>query len=72
MAAADYRLCDRCGSKVFYDANLNYEFASHQRSDFDEVDKKRGYKLDYLGDWICLCKECSEKYIIVTMDREEE
>ncbi len=25
MALADYRLCDVCGSKAFYDARLNYE-----------------------------------------------
>lgn len=25
MAAADYYLCDRCGCKTFYDANLNYD-----------------------------------------------
>ncbi len=25
MAAADYRLCDLCESKAFYDANLGYE-----------------------------------------------
>ena len=24
MALADYRLCDVCGSKAFYDARLNY------------------------------------------------
>ena len=25
MAAADYRLCDNCTAKAFYDCNLNYE-----------------------------------------------
>lgn len=25
MAKADYRLCDVCGDKVFYDRNLTYE-----------------------------------------------
>lgn len=70
MAAADYRLCDRCNEKVFYDANLNYQFEEDDWTTFDEIDKKRGYRLDYLGDWLCLCKDCSERYIIVTMDRE--
>ena len=23
---ADYRLCDLCGGKAFYDSNLNYDF----------------------------------------------
>jgi len=26
MASTDYRLCDNCGRKAFYDANLNYEW----------------------------------------------
>ena len=26
MAMADYRQCDVCGCKAFYDANLNYEW----------------------------------------------
>lgn len=25
MALADYRLCDKCGAKTFYDARLNCE-----------------------------------------------
>jgi hypothetical protein len=25
MAAADYALCDQCGSKTFYDAEVDYE-----------------------------------------------
>ena len=27
MALADYRLCDQCGCKTFYDAEVNYEAA---------------------------------------------
>lgn len=25
MAAANYRLCDRCGAKTFYDSDVDYE-----------------------------------------------
>lgn len=61
MAAADYRLCDVCGSKAFYDANLNYEFEESKYFEWDEIDKTNGYRLDYLGDWACICKDCVEK-----------
>jgi hypothetical protein len=30
MAMADYRQCDVCGCKAFYDANLNYEWPNKQ------------------------------------------
>jgi len=26
MAIGNYKLCDVCGKKAFYDAELNYEF----------------------------------------------
>lgn len=71
MALADYRLCDICDGEVFYDVNLNYRFEEDSWTSFDELDKKRGYKLDYLGDWVCICKDCSEKYIVTIMDRED-
>ena len=47
MAYADYRLCDVCDCKTFYDANLNYEYV-----------KGKGQVLDYLGDWKVLCQDC--------------
>ena len=72
MAGADYRLCDICDRKTFYNANLNYEFERDSWKPFEGIDKRRGWKLDNLGDWICLCKECSEKYKVVVMDREED
>jgi len=72
MAAADYRLCDVCDAKTFYDTTLGYEFEEDSWAPFDEIDKKRGWKLGNLGDWICICKECSEKYKVVLMDREED
>ena len=62
MAAADYRLCDICGGKVFYDSNLNYEFDDLDYPEAKEVGIKRGYNLDYLGDWAVLCNNCSKEY----------
>ena len=65
MALADYRLCDVCDSKVFYDVHLNYEFTESEWVKFDEFDNRLGFKLDYLGDWSCICKECSKSWEVV-------
>ena len=51
MAYADYYLCDMCGSKAFYDANLNYE---------DQIDGT--YHLGHVGDMKVLCVNCSKLY----------
>lgn len=71
MAAADYRLCDVCGRKAFYDSNLNYESGS------DVVGSVRNggmlmdqTSLDYLGDWVVICRECAKthKCVVVPLD----
>lgn len=54
MAAADYRLCDKCDGKVFYDSNLNYEYR--------EVLPSGHMKLDYLGDWAVICEDCAKTH----------
>ncbi len=66
MAMADYRWCDKCGCKAFYDANLNYNFEAEKGDCVHEAD----YSLDFLGDWAVLCKECSKTHecIIKTKD----
>jgi hypothetical protein len=62
MAAADYRLCDICNSKVFYDANLNYEI-NKSKTGIRYVGGEPSYQdLDNLGDWAVLCKECAKTY----------
>ena len=33
MAMADYRQCDLCGCKAFYDANLNYDWPDKDGND---------------------------------------
>lgn len=65
MAYADYRHCDVCGTKCFYDTNLNYEFRDSEWVELDEIDKARGYKLDYLGQWAVICKDCMKDYEVV-------
>ncbi len=54
MAAADYRLCDVCSGKVFYDSNLNY--------DFDNRNERGEPALDYLGDWAVICTDCAKTH----------
>ena len=59
MALADYRLCDWCGNKAFYDSRLNYDY-----------DEKTGQTtLDHLGDWKVLCVECAKTHEVVIRER---
>lgn len=71
MAASDYKLCDLCECKVFYDANLNYVMGREapQRMPYRQVGKPQldnptfdlqySMRLDDLGDWAVLCKACA-------------
>jgi|SRR5690606_6923971 len=73
MAASDYRLCDVCHGKVFYDANLNYEMGIGVEGSV----RYRGelvsqMKLDYLGDWAVICQECAQTHKCVVMPIETE
>ena len=62
MAAADYRLCDICGSKTFYDSELDYDFKKYLDTG-----------LYNLGAWICLCRDCIQRNrIIIVKDDYEE
>lgn len=71
MAGADYRYCDNCDTKAFYDSNLNYE-VDMPRSPIpkDQLVRDTHYKIDSLGDWKVLCRECAKthKCIIVPID----
>lgn len=76
MAMADYRLCDVCGGKAFYDSNLAYEYGestrygdskpyriagAEQMAD-KELNEKCGMRLDRIGDWAVICTNCSETH----------
>lgn len=50
MAGADYRSCDVCGGKTFYDAGLGYEFPHR---------KECLTVLPGVGDWAVICKTCA-------------
>jgi len=62
MASADYRLCDVCSRKTFYDATLDY-----QRPD---ADHKYEWWLHGLGDWGVLCTECAKTHEVIIRPRE--
>lgn len=72
MALSDYRLCDVCGGKAFYDANLTYEdgdesaapyrIAGKEQYDNPELLRKWALRLGYVGDWAVICTDCSDKY----------
>ena len=63
MAYADYRLCDVCGGKAFYDAELQYDNDT-SKPPFRVAGKPANYPhvLGYLGDWAVLCRDCAKKY----------
>lgn len=61
MASADYRSCDVCGCKTFYDANLNY--------DFNDYNKNTG--LHRTGDWKVICEECAKTHEVVIVKKKD-
>ena len=66
MAMSDYRLCDVCERKAFYDANLNYD----QGADVPGMLRNGGgmmenTALDYVGDWGVICTDCAETHEVV-------
>lgn len=74
MAGGDYRSCDVCGGKTFYDANLSYgdesDWADYmpyrvagneQYSDPDAL-QKYGTRLPYVGDWAVICDDCAKTH----------
>jgi len=61
MASADYRICDNCGRKVFYDAELNYDYENEEHK-AKELGEEQDYRIDSLGDWCVLCNECAKTY----------
>ncbi|MEI7446596.1 MAG: hypothetical protein WCK28_17030 [Burkholderiales bacterium] len=84
MALADYRLCDMCESKAFYDSDLSYEngppghdpeqppfrTAGSEQWGTPEQRHKYGTRLGNLGDWAVLCTDCAKtnRTLIVPLD----
>lgn len=83
MASCDYRSCDVCGHKAFYDAHLTYDEGSDayghvpyliagkpQFSDPEYV-AKYGNRLGYVGDWAVICSDCAKTYRCVIEKKEQ-
>jgi V8-like Glu-specific endopeptidase len=85
MARGDYRGCDVCDGKAFYDANLSYEdgtseyaknyppyrIAGAEQYDKPELLDKYGFRLGHVGDWAVICTDCSPKFVTVILTREQ-
>ena len=66
MALADYYLCDVCGGKTFYDAELSY--------DRDNANPRTGHPWpDAVGDMAVLCEGCARTHMVclVALDQQE-
>ena len=81
MAAGDYRSCDVCGGKAFYDARLNYD--TGKKIDGKWVYSETPYRiagdepgafsvgLDYVGDWAVICTGCSPRFMTRIVERAQ-
>lgn len=70
MAYADYRLCDVCQKKVFYDANLNYEQDCEVEGSVRNAGEMMpNTQLDYLGDWAVICRDCAKTHECIVRPR---
>jgi len=60
MSKIDYRCCDVCGSKTYYDAELNWDYKNYPDTGFQ-----------YLGESKVLCRDCSKthKVVIETIEK---
>ena len=58
MALADYRTCDVCEKKAFYDSNLAYDFREYPDTG-----------LWNLGDWGVLCRDCAKTHEVKIVER---
>ena len=56
MAGCDYRSCDVCGCKTFYDANVGYD---------DNSGKPVG-----VGDWAVVCEACAVEWETVCVKKK--
>ena len=70
MALADYRPCDKCGAKAFYDARLNYEVTKDREEEHRVCGRPSHMKLENLGDWAVLCRDCAKTHRTAIVKRE--
>lgn len=65
MALADYYLCDHCGCKTFYDANLPYgvnseHFGKAEGEMLHNPLTQHPWPDGYIGYMVVLCFQCAE------------
>ena len=78
MALCDYKLCDVCGCKAFYDANLQYEQSvegytiPENEQIKDDHGHPSGTKLMYLGQWSVICIDCAKLYKTTILPIEKQ
>lgn len=61
MAGGDYRSCDVCGNKAFYDTDCDY--------DSRKIDSDGNPKLGRVGSMKVLCDKCSETHVVIIMKK---
>lgn len=61
MAAADYYLCDVCGNKTFYDAELHY--------DGNENPDTHHERPVGVGHMVVLCQDCAKTHKVIIEKR---
>ena len=68
MALADYRLCDVCEGKAFYDSQLNYKQSKDWGGQPITSSLRNGGEmmpatsLDSVGDWVVICTDCAKTH----------
>ena len=63
MTFIDYRLCDICGNKTFYDADLNY--------DEPDANGRWHWIPDGVGAWAVICVACAATHEIKIVKKEK-
>lgn len=64
MAMSDYRQCDVCGGKAFYDAELDYEMSNPHPKTGDP-------KLQYVSSMAVVCDKCEETHVAVVIEKSK-
>lgn len=64
MAMSDYRACDVCGGKAFYDAELDYDMSNLHPATGDP-------KLGYVSSMAVVCDKCEETHVAVVIEKSK-
>lgn len=60
MALSDYRLCDVCSCKTFYDATLEYNLPPKDHPLYPEY-----LPSERVGAWAVICIDCAKTHRVV-------